>query len=249
MRQDSHRAGQHGHAVLLRRRRDPPLARRRGRRGRRPAGRSALGDPHRHRTQDRQPHRRTDPRRGDVADRRGRHSERRTGGPRRPPASGTAHRGDDRRRAAAAGKRRDRQLAEGGDARRDGGLAGPRLAPAVRLHGLPQRPRDEGCGMDERPVPHPREPARDGDQLGRRGRPHGAGLRRLGWRAHHFGRRRAARFHVRRGPVGGRQNLHRHPVDYPQGRIEDQGAADARRRRRDDPPHGAAHRDRIRRGH
>ena len=72
MRQDSHRAGQHGHAVLLRRRHDPPLARRRGRRGRRPAGRSALGDPHRHRTQDRQPHRRTDPRRGDVADRRGR---------------------------------------------------------------------------------------------------------------------------------------------------------------------------------
>ena len=93
----------------------------------------------------------------------------------RPP-----HRGDDRRRAAAARKGHHRQLAQEGAAGHHRGVAGPRLAPAVRLHGLPQGPRDEGRGVDERSVPHPREPPRDGHQLGRGDRSHGAGVRRLG---------------------------------------------------------------------
>ena len=65
MRQDGHRAGQHGHAVLLRRRRDPPRA------SPRPSRSTTRWSkcprrPHRHRTQDRQPHRRTDPRRATL---------------------------------------------------------------------------------------------------------------------------------------------------------------------------------------
>ncbi len=46
----------------------------------------------------------------------------------------------------------------------------------------------------------------------------------------------------------GGQDLHRHPLDDPQRGVEDQGAALARRGRRDDAPHGAARRHGVRRG-
>lgn len=247
VRQNRHRTGQYGHAVLLRRRRDSSFARGGGRRGRRSAGRGPLSDTLRNRKQDRRLHRRTDPRRRDASDRRGRHPQRRTGGSHGAQAPRPAHRSDDRRGPAALGKRRNRQFAEKGHARHDRRIAGPRLAPSVRLYGLPQRPRDERRGVDQRSVPHPRKSPRHGDQFGRRGGSHGTGVRRLGRRTHYLRRGRSARLHVRRCALGGRQNLHRHPLDHPEGRIEDQSAADARRGRRHDPPHGPARGHRIRR--
>ena len=65
---------------------------------------------------------------------------------------------------------------------------------------------------------------------------------------HYLMRGRPARLHVRRSALGRRQNLHRHPLDHPEGRIEDQSAADPRRGRRHDSPHGPARGHRIRRG-
>ena len=58
-------------------------------------------------------------------------------------------------------------------------VAGSRLETALRIHGLQRRPDHEGRGMDERPVPHPRESEGHGHQFGAGGRSDGPDLRRL----------------------------------------------------------------------